>query len=74
MALDRKLWPQPFSEEANAMALMRAKFQGLIPETVTDEECLDLMLKFAEFQSAYIENLMNLLNTLPVRHMMLVKP
>lgn len=56
------------------MALMRAKFQGLIPETVTDEECLDLMLKFAEFQSAYIENLMKLINTLPVRHMMLVKP
>ena len=35
----------------NAARLLIAHFSGHAPESVTTEECIDLMLRFAEFES-----------------------
>lgn len=52
---------------------MRAKFRGLIPESITAEECVDLMLSFAAFECMYIQNLLDLLDTMPARYVIPAK-
>lgn len=54
-------WPAPFSPEDYAIALMRQKFGGPVPEMISRAECLTLMLKFAEFESDRAEAVLDLL-------------
>lgn len=56
----------PFSPRHQAIAIIRAKFRGLIPETMTAEECLELMTMFARYESDRADAAINLLTCGPV--------
>lgn len=45
-------WEEDSQPRGFAIRLMRERFGGPIPEMVTSGECLELMLKFAEFETA----------------------
>jgi hypothetical protein len=46
--------------ELYAMRLIRAKFQGASPDTVTMAECFNLMLEFGKVESQRADHLMQL--------------
>lgn len=56
----------PFSPRNQAIAIIRAKFAGIVPETVTTEECLELMTLFARYESDRAETAIGLLTCGPV--------
>lgn len=45
---------RPFSPRNNAFAVIRATF-GFVPDKVTTEQCVELMLAFAHYESARAE-------------------
>ena len=49
------LYDHPLAPPNIAIKLIRAKFGGLIPETITPKECLELMQQFAEYESRIAE-------------------
>lgn len=56
----------PFSPRNQAIAIIRAKFAGLVPETITVEECLELMTLFARYESDRADTAIGLLTCGPV--------
>lgn len=48
MELTTIMWNDP---EKLAISMIRAKFDGLIPEMITAKECLELMLEFTKYET-----------------------
>ena len=57
----------PFAPEVAAQHLIRQKFRGVMPETVTAEECVDLMLAFTLYETSRAEALAELMMSWPSR-------
>lgn len=49
-----------------AIQLLRAKFGGRIPETVTAEECLELMLELSKFETRRADDALELIAKMPI--------
>lgn len=52
----------PFSPRSQALAIIRAKFAGVVPSAVTTEECLELMVFFAAYESERADVALDLCN------------
>jgi hypothetical protein len=66
-------WENPFSPKNMAEGLIRAKFGGLLPETLTPSESIELMIAFAQFETARAECLAKMMNLATPRLMIRIE-